>query len=54
MIGVYENRLAQDVFLAHLYESTGRAFVLHPASVLALASTKMLKFYVKFLRPHIF
>ena len=45
-------------FLARLYESTGRAIALFPASAAASAAssalTKMLKFYSKFLRPHIF
>ena len=42
--------------LARLYEGTGRAVALPPASALvsASASTKMLKFYIIFLRPHNF
>ena len=41
----------QNTFLARLYESTGRAIAVTPASALALASAwallKMLKFLVK-------
>ena len=41
--------LGLHTFLAHLYESTGRAIALPSALVLAPASvlTKMLKFYIK-------
>ena len=43
-------------FLAHLYESTGRAIALSPASAVALALelTKMLKFYVKVFKTSYF
>ena len=47
----YINNYTSNTFLARLYESTGRAIAVTPASALALASAsallKMLKFLVK-------